>query len=185
MPHLHWPEWRSGRICFLERQLFSRHAVDYQLASVIRDVLQPLKLTGSTLFAVDKVGNSNHSLKLALYFRGTLTDIHGLAHCNERGRARADVGRVDNGDNLRRRDVHRGAMWPGERDEGQNRWENRRHILLPLGAFMRMTAGINFCEAVARRATRSKSKRFALGAIVLAGRPRRHRGNPLNNSVAC
>ncbi len=61
---------------------------------------------------------------------GTLTDIHGLAHCNERGRTRTDAGRADNGHNLRRRDVNRGAMWPGERDEKIQ--ENRRHILLPL-----------------------------------------------------
>ena len=72
-------------------------------------------------------------LKLALHFGGTLTDLYGLAHCNECGRARADAGRADNGDNLRRRDVNRGAMWPGECDEKiQDRWENRRHILLPL-----------------------------------------------------
>lgn len=64
-------------------------------------------------------------LKLALHFGGALTDIHGLAHCNERGWARADIGRADNGDNLGCRDVHRGAMWPGERDEKiQDRWEN-------------------------------------------------------------
>jgi hypothetical protein len=48
-----------------------------------------------------------------------------LAHCNERGRARADVERADNGDNLRWRDVNRGALWPGERDEKiQDGWEN-------------------------------------------------------------
>jgi hypothetical protein len=47
-----------------------------------------------------------NSLKLALHFCRPLTDIHRLAHCNERGRAHAYVRRVDNGDNLRRRDVH-------------------------------------------------------------------------------
>ena len=34
MPCLHWTEWRSGRLRFLERQLFPRHFVDHQLASV-------------------------------------------------------------------------------------------------------------------------------------------------------
>jgi hypothetical protein len=34
MPYLLWSEWRSGRLRFLERQLFSRHFVDHQLASV-------------------------------------------------------------------------------------------------------------------------------------------------------
>jgi hypothetical protein len=70
-----------------------------------------------------------NSLKLALHFCGTLTDTHRLAHCNERGRA--DVRRVDNGDNLRRRDVHRRAMWPGECDEGQNRWEPPSYLVAP------------------------------------------------------
>jgi hypothetical protein len=56
-------------------------------------------------------------LKLALHFRGTLTDKHGLVHGSERGRARTDPVRVDNGDNLRRRDINRGAIWPDERDE--------------------------------------------------------------------
>src|SRR5215467_6618075 len=60
---------------------------------------------------------SLHGLKLALHFGRTLTDIHGLAHCNERGRARADAGRADNGDNLRWRHVDCGAMWPSERHE--------------------------------------------------------------------
>ena len=34
MPCLHWTEWRSGRLRFLERQLFPRHFVDHQLVSV-------------------------------------------------------------------------------------------------------------------------------------------------------
>jgi hypothetical protein len=56
-------------------------------------------------------------LKLSLHFGGTLTDKHGLVHCGERGPARTDPVRVDNGDNLRRRDINRGAIWPDERDE--------------------------------------------------------------------
>ena len=83
--------------------------------------------------AVDKVWDSNHFTASSLRFTSAGLYIHGLAHCNECGRARADAGRADNSDNLRRRDVNRGAMWPGERDEKiQDRWENRRHILLPL-----------------------------------------------------
>jgi len=73
------------------------------------------------------VGDYNR-LKLALHFGGTLTNIHGLAHCNERGRARADAWRVDNGDNLRRRDVNRTAIWPDKRDEkSKEGCENCRH----------------------------------------------------------
>ena len=34
MPYLLWSEWRSGRLRFLECQLFPRHFVDHQLASV-------------------------------------------------------------------------------------------------------------------------------------------------------
>ena len=72
-------------------------------------------------------------LELALYFSRTLTDIHGLAHCNERGRTRADAGRADNGDNLRWRNVDRGAMWSGERHEKiQDYRQNIGHVLLPL-----------------------------------------------------
>ena len=37
-----------------------------------------------------EAGDCNR-LKLALHFGGAFTNIHGLAHCNERGRARADV----------------------------------------------------------------------------------------------
>src|SRR5262245_61026515 len=59
-------------------------------------------------------------LELALYLSGTLTDIHGLAHCNERGRARADTGGTDNGDNLRWRHVDCGTVWPSERHEKHN-----------------------------------------------------------------
>jgi NTE family protein len=33
MPYLLWSEWRSGRLRFLECQLFPRHIVDHQLAS--------------------------------------------------------------------------------------------------------------------------------------------------------
>jgi len=32
MPYLHRTEWRSGRLRFVERQLFTRHFVDHQLA---------------------------------------------------------------------------------------------------------------------------------------------------------
>jgi len=78
---------------------------------------------GGNIFALLKLAaarrelQSLHRLELALHFGGTLTDIYGLAHCNERGRARADAGRADNGDNLRRRDVNRAAIWPDERNE--------------------------------------------------------------------
>jgi hypothetical protein len=59
-----------------------------------------------------------------------LSQTYGLARRNERGRARADVGRADNCDNLRR-DVHRGAM-SGERDEKiQDRCENRVQSCCP------------------------------------------------------
>jgi len=72
-------------------------------------------------------------LKLALHFGGTLTDKHGLVHCGDRGRARTDPVRVDNGDNLRRRDINRGAIWPDERDEkSKEGCENCGHILMPL-----------------------------------------------------
>src|SRR6516165_4219221 len=72
-------------------------------------------------------------LKLAFHFGRALTDIYGLAHCNERGRARADTGRADNGDNLRWRHVDRGAMWPSERHEKiQDHRQNGGHVLLPL-----------------------------------------------------
>ena len=33
MSYLSWSEWRSGRLRFLECQLFSRHFVDHRLAS--------------------------------------------------------------------------------------------------------------------------------------------------------
>src|SRR6516165_9426384 len=90
-----------------------------------------------------KIVHSLHGLKLAIHFGGTLlklafhfggalTDIHRLAHCNKRGWARADAGRADNGDNLRWRDVNRGALWPDERNEKtEHHWENRRHIIQP------------------------------------------------------
>src|SRR6516162_4182612 len=72
-------------------------------------------------------------LKLALHVGGTLTDKHGLIHCNERGRARTDSLRVDNGDNLRRRDISLGAVWPDQRDEkSKEGCENCCHILMPL-----------------------------------------------------
>ena len=32
MPYLHRSQWRSGLLRFVERQLFQRHFVDYQLA---------------------------------------------------------------------------------------------------------------------------------------------------------
>src|ERR1700745_780638 len=47
---------------------------------------------------------------------------------------------------------------------------------------------INFCcefQSVARKATRSRSKRSALGMTVLAEQPREHSGNSLNNSAVC
>src|SRR6516225_201317 len=70
-------------------------------------------------------------LKLAFHFGRALTDIYGLAHCNERGRACADAGRTDNGDNLRWRDINRAAIWPNERNEQiEDRCENRCHILI-------------------------------------------------------
>jgi hypothetical protein len=34
MPYLLWSEWRSGWLRFLDCQLFPRHVVDHQLASV-------------------------------------------------------------------------------------------------------------------------------------------------------
>ena len=78
-----------------------------------------------------KIVHSLHGLKLAIHFGGALTDIHGLAHCNKRGWARADAGRADNGDNLRWRDVNHGVLRPRERDEKiKDRWKNRRHILI-------------------------------------------------------
>ena len=74
-----------------------------------------------------EAGDCNR-LKLALHLGGTFTDIHGLAHCNERRRARADAGRLDNGDNLRRRDENCTAIWPDERDEkSKEGCENCRH----------------------------------------------------------
>jgi hypothetical protein len=134
MPHLHWSEWRSGRLCFLDCRLFSRRTVDHQLASCPDPSSRKYQVSNRR-FAGFRWGQCGHvssaafsfrcgaircganSLKLALHFCGTLTDIHRLAHCNERGRARADVRRVDNGDNLRRRNVNHGASWPSERDE--------------------------------------------------------------------
>jgi len=53
---------------------------------------------GGNIFALLKLAaarrelQSLHHLELALHFGRTLTDIYGLAHCNERGRARADAG---------------------------------------------------------------------------------------------
>jgi len=45
-------------------------------------------MLGLTALASDAIRRINR-LKLALHFGFTLTDKHGLAHCNERGRARA------------------------------------------------------------------------------------------------
>jgi len=73
-------------------------------------------------------------MRLLLFILGISACVVGIGdRADERGRTRADVRRANNGDNLRRRDVHRGALWPRERDEKiQDCWENRRHILLPL-----------------------------------------------------
>jgi hypothetical protein len=121
-------------------------------------------------------------LELAFYFGGSLTDIYGLAHCNERGRARTDARRADNGDNLGWRNVDRGPMWARERHKkSQDHRQNGGHVLLPLALFM----SINFrCATVAGRATRNMSKRSALGMTVVV-QPRKHSGNPLNNSAVC
>ena len=56
---------------------------------------------------------------------------------DERGRAALAVASPgsarDNGDNLRRRDINRGAIWPDERDEkSKEGCENCGHILMPL-----------------------------------------------------
>jgi hypothetical protein len=87
-------------------------------------------------------GTANHFTASSLRFTsaGLSQTLHGLAHRNKRGRARADVRRIDadvrridNGDNLRRRDVNRGPVWPGERDDKtKHSCDNRRHILTPL-----------------------------------------------------
>jgi hypothetical protein len=75
-------------------------------------------------------------------------------------------------------------MWARERHEKtQDHRQNGGHVLLPLALFM----SINFrraTQAVAGRATRNMSKRSALGMTVVV-QPRKHSGNPLNNSAVC